>query len=88
FDARFQQAFGQRAPRIAGVAHDAALMAAGLALAPAGTTPDAMPRFDGVDGPVQLRANGAVDRSLALFRVSPNGDAVLVEPPMPLGVGF
>ncbi len=88
FDARFQQAFGQRAPRIAGVAHDAALMAAGLAVAPAGTSPDAMPRFDGVDGPVQLRANGAVDRSLALFRVSPNGDAVLVEPPMPLGVGF
>lgn len=88
FDARFQQSFGQRAPRIAGVAHDAALMAAGLAVAPAGTTPDAMSRFDGVDGPVQLRANGAVDRSLALFRVSPNGDAVLVEPPMPLGVGF
>jgi hypothetical protein len=47
-----------------------------------------MPRFDGVDGPVKLRANGVVDRSLALFRVSPNGDAVLVEPPMPLGVGF
>ena len=88
FDTRFQQSFGQRAPRIAGVAHDAALMAAGLALAPAGTSPDAMPRFDGVDGPVQLRANGVVDRSLALFRVSPNGDAVLVEPPMPLGVGF
>jgi ABC-type branched-subunit amino acid transport system substrate-binding protein len=88
FDARFQQAFGQRAPRIAGVAHDAALMAAGLAVAPAGTSPDAMPRFDGVDGPVQLRANGAVERSLALFRVSPNGDAVPVEPPMPLGVGF
>ncbi|MFM7422798.1 MAG: penicillin-binding protein activator [Alphaproteobacteria bacterium] len=88
FDGRFQQAFGQRAPRIAGVAHDAAVMAAGLAVAPAGTTPDAMPRFDGVDGPVQLRANGVVDRSLALFRVSPNGDAVLVEPPMPLGVGF
>ncbi|MFN8981734.1 MAG: penicillin-binding protein activator [Alphaproteobacteria bacterium] len=88
FEARFQQAFGQRAPRIAGVAHDAAMMAAGLALAPGGTSPDAMPRFDGVDGPVQLRAEGAVDRSLALFRVSPNGDAVLVEPPMPLGVGF
>ena len=88
FDGRYQQAFGQRAPRIAGVAHDAAVMAAGLAVAPAGTTPDAMPRFDGVDGPVQLRANGVVDRSLALFRVSPNGDAVLVEPPMPLGVGF
>jgi len=88
FDTRFQQSFGQRAPRIAGVAHDAAVMAAGLAVAPGGTTPDAMPRFDGVDGPVQLRANGVVDRSLALFRVSPNGDAVLVEPPMPLGVGF
>lgn len=88
FEARFQQAFGQRAPRIAGVAHDAALMAAGLALAPAGTTPDAMPRFDGVDGPVQLRPGGAVDRGLALFRVAPNGDAVLVEPAMPPGVGF
>ena len=88
FETQYQQAFGQRAPRIAGVAHDAALMAAGLALAPAGTTPDAMPRFEGVDGPVQLGPNGTVDRGLALFRLSPNGDAVLVEPAMPLGVGF
>ena len=88
FEARYQQSFGQRAPRIAGVAHDAALMAAGLALAPAGTTPDAMPRFEGVDGPVQLRPGGAVDRGLALYRLSPNGEAVLVEPAMPLGVGF
>jgi len=88
FETRYQQAFGQRAPRIAGVAYDAALMAAGLAVAPAGTSPDSMPRFDGVDGPVQLRPGGAVDRGLALFRVAPSGDAVLVEPPMPLGVGF
>ena len=88
FEARYQQAFGQRAPRIAGVAHDAALMAAGLAVAPAGTQPDTMPRFEGVDGPVQLGANGAVNRGLALYRVGPNGDAILVEPPMPLGVGF
>jgi branched-chain amino acid transport system substrate-binding protein len=88
FNGRFQQAFGEPAPRIAGVAHDAALMAAGLAVAPVGTTADVMPRMEGVDGPVQLRANGVVDRSLALFRVAPNGDAVLVEPPMPLGVGF
>ena len=88
FDARFQQSFGQRAPRIAGVARDAATIAAGLAVAPAGTSPDAMPRIDGVDGPLQLRPGGAVDRGLALYRVSPNGDAVLVEPPMPLGVGF
>jgi outer membrane PBP1 activator LpoA protein len=88
FDARFQEAFGQRAPRVAGVAHDAALLAAGLAVAPPGTRPDAMPRFDGVDGPLRMHANGVVDRSLALFRIAPNGDAILVEPPMPLGVGF
>ncbi|MFN8992421.1 MAG: hypothetical protein ACK5X3_01940, partial [Pseudomonadota bacterium] len=88
FETRYQQAFGQRAPRIAGVAHDAALMAAGLALAPAGTTPDAMPRFEGVDGPLQLGPGGAVDRGLALYRIGPNGDAVLAEPAMPLGVGF
>ncbi|MCE2762353.1 MAG: hypothetical protein LW713_15285, partial [Acetobacteraceae bacterium] len=68
--------------------HDAAVMAAGLAVAPAGTPPDSTPRFAGVGGPLQLRPGGAVDRSLALFRVAPNGDAVLVEPPMPLGVGF
>jgi hypothetical protein len=37
---------------------------------------------------VQLGPNGTVDRGLALFRLSPNGDAVLVEPAMPLGVGF
>ena len=88
FDARYQQAFGQRPPRIAGVAHDAALMAAGLAVAPAGTMPDSTPRFEGVDGPVRLGRDGAVDRGLALYRVSPTGDAVLVEPAMPLGVGF
>jgi branched-chain amino acid transport system substrate-binding protein len=88
FETRYQQAFGQRAPRIAGVAHDAALMAAVLAVAPAGTTPDAMPRFEGVDGPVRLGPDGAVDRGLALYRLAPNGDAVLVEPAMPLGVGF
>lgn len=88
FDARYQQAFGVRPPRIAGVAHDAALMAAGLAVAPAGTMPDSTPRFEGVDGPVRLGRDGAVDRGLALYRVSPNGDAVLVEPAMPLGVGF
>ena len=88
FDARYQQAFGARPPRIAGVAHDAALMAAGLAVAPAGTMPDSTPRFEGVDGPVRLGRDGAVDRGLALYRVSPNGDAVLVEPAMPLGVGF
>ena len=88
FDARYQQAFGARPPRIAGVVHDAALMAAGLAVAPAGTNPDSTPRFEGVDGPLQLRSGGAVDRGLALYRVSPNGDAVLVEPPMPFGVGF
>jgi hypothetical protein len=29
-----------------------------------------------------------VDRGLALYRIAPNGDAVLVEPAMPLGVGF
>jgi hypothetical protein len=88
FDTRYQQAFGQRPPRIAGVAHDAALMAAGLAVAPPGTSPDSTPRFDGVDGPLQLRPGGVVDRGLALFRIAPNGDAVLVDPPMPLGVGF
>jgi len=88
FDTRYQQAFGQRPPRIAGVAHDAALMAAGLAVAPPGTNPDSTPRFEGVDGPLQLRSGGAVDRGLALYRIAPNGDAVLVEPAMPLGVGF
>jgi len=88
FENTYQQAFGLRAPRIAGVAHDAALMAAGLALAPPGTPPEAMPRFEGVDGPVQLGPDGAVDRGLALFRLAPNGDAVLVEPAVPLGVRF
>jgi hypothetical protein len=29
-----------------------------------------------------------VDRGLALYRIAPNGDAVLVEPAMQLGVGF
>ena len=88
FDVQYQQAFGQTAPRVAGIARDAALIAAGVARSPAGTTPDAMPLISGVDGPLKLGPAGAVERGLALYRVGANGEAILVEGPTPPGIGF
>ena len=79
FDALFQQAFGQAPPRIAGVAHDAALMGAAVAKSPMGAAPESLPGLYGVDGPLRLAPNGEVLRGLALFRLGSNGEAVLVE---------
>ncbi len=80
FDARFEGAFGERPPRLAGIAYDAAGVAARVVLTPRGQAgPNTGEVFDGVDGPVRLQPEGLVQRGLALFAVEPTGEARMVE---------
>ncbi len=80
FDARYEGAFGERPPRLAGVAYDAAGVAARVVLTPRGQTgPNTGEVFDGVDGPVRLQPDGVVQRGLALFAVEPSGEARMLE---------
>lgn len=89
FDARYEGAFGERPPRVAGVAYDAAGVAARVVLTPRGQSgPNTGEVFDGVDGPVRLQPEGQVQRGLALFAVEPSGEARMVEPaPTPGAAG-
>lgn len=89
FDARYEGAFGERPPRVAGVAYDAAGVAARVVLTPRGQAgPNTGEIFDGVDGPVRLQPEGQVQRGLALFAVEPSGEARMVEPaPTPGAAG-
>nr|WP_245217212.1 penicillin-binding protein activator [Neoroseomonas nitratireducens] len=89
FDARYEGAFGERPPRLAGIAYDAAGLAARVVLTPRGQSgPNTGEVFDGVDGPVRLQPEGRVQRGLALFAVEPTGEARMVEPaPAPGAAG-
>lgn len=80
FDGRFEGAFGERPPRLAGIAYDAAGVAARVVLTPRGQAgPNTGEIFDGVDGPVRLQPEGLVQRGLALFVVEPSGEARMLE---------
>jgi len=89
FDARYERAFGERPPRLAGIAYDAAGLAARVVLTPRGQAgPNTGEVFDGVDGPVRLQPEGVVQRGLALFAVEPMGEARMVQPaPRPGAAG-
>ncbi len=83
FDARYEGAFGERPPRLAGVAYDAAGVAAPGGGYPRGG-PSAGEIFEGVDGPVRLQPDGVVQRGLALFVIEPTGEPRMIErPPQP-----
>lgn len=89
FNARYDAAFGGRPPRLAGIAYDAAGLAARVVLTPRGQAgPNTGEVFDGVDGPVRLQPNGLVQRGLALFAVEPSGEARMLQPaPQPGAAG-
>ncbi len=89
FDARYEGAFGERPPRLAGVAYDAAGVAARVVLTPRGQSgPSTGEVFDGVDGPIRLQPDGVVLRGLALFAVEAMGEPRMVEPaPSPGSAG-
>ncbi|SDD53465.1 penicillin-binding protein activator [Belnapia rosea] len=81
FDQRYQSAFGERPPRLAGVAYDAAALASRAArggMAPIGEA------MLGADGPVRLEPDGLAQHGLAIFSVDPSGEPRLVQPaPIP-----
>ena len=80
FDARYEGAFGQRPPRLAGVAYDAAGVATRVVMTPRGQAgPNTGEVFDGVDGPVRLQPDGMVQRGLALFAVEASGEARMLQ---------
>ncbi|WP_165838958.1 penicillin-binding protein activator [Roseicella frigidaeris] len=83
FDSRYQAAFGEKPPRLAGVAYDAAALAARAVREPGGNPPLGQPML-GADGPILLAPNGLAQRGLAIFAVDPAGEPTLVEPaPIP-----
>ncbi|WP_367615937.1 penicillin-binding protein activator [Plastoroseomonas hellenica] len=88
FEQRFESAFGQRPPRLAGVAYDAAGIAARAVVSNNGDVAGG-DVFAGADGPIRLMQDGTALRGLALFRMEPSGDATVIDPaPMPGAAGF
>ena len=83
FESRYQAAFGEKPARVAGVAYDAAALAA---RAMGGATPDSPPRMPvgevvaGADGALRLNEGGKVQRALAVYALSPGAPPATVAP--------
>lgn len=77
FEGRYQSAFGERPPRIASVAYDAARLAARVA-AQRGQI-GAGEAVQGVDGPLRLLPDGRVLRGLALYAIEASGEPRRIE---------
>lgn len=78
FEQSYLQAFGERPPRIASVAYDAARIAAqsvARGAAPIGAGDVIL----GADGPLRLLPDGTALRGLALYRVEESGEATAIE---------
>ncbi|MCQ4162426.1 penicillin-binding protein activator [Roseomonas sp. GC11] len=92
FESRYETAFGEKPQRVAGVAYDAAAIAAramrgqgpgGVAQMPVGET------IQGADGALRLNPGGQVQRGLAVYAISPGTPARVAAPAeLPSGVGF
>ena len=85
FEERFRAAFGETPPKLASLAYDATLLAARL-----GQSPRRRDRFDmrviesrsgyfGADGLFRFRADGTIERGLAILEIQPGG-IQLVDP--------
>ncbi len=87
FEQRYLSAFGERPPRVASIAYDAAMIAArslGRGAGPVG----AGEVVGGADGPLRLLPDGTALRGLALFRVEASGEATAIEAaPIPGAAG-
>jgi ABC-type branched-subunit amino acid transport system substrate-binding protein len=82
FEGRYQSAFGERPPRLAAVAYDAALIAARAASGGPGA-PVRLPvgeAVPGADGGLRLLPDGTVQRALAIYAIEPGAEARPVEP--------
>lgn len=84
FEERFRAAFNYTPPRLASLAYDAAALAAVLAQSPQSTDFSATALTDpngfrGVDGIFRLQPDGNVERTYAIYEVTPDGFKVLRE---------
>jgi len=82
FEQRFEQTYGRPPAAIASLGYDAVSLAAALARAPYGLrfTPEQLTDpngFSGVDGLFRFRADGRIERSLAILQVTPQGFQVI-----------
>lgn len=85
FESRYMTAFGERPPRIAAVAYDAAALAGRAARFGAPPVGEAMM---GADGPIRLLPGGMAQRGLAIFALDASGQPRLVQPaPVPGAAG-
>jgi ABC-type branched-subunit amino acid transport system substrate-binding protein len=83
FDSRYQAAFGERPPPLAGIAYDAAALAS-RSLRDAIGSPPVGEAMLGADGPIRLTADGLAQRGLAIFAIDPSGEPRLIQPaPVP-----
>ena len=91
FEQRYQAAFGDRPPRLAGVAYDAAALASRAARDGDGARRSAATvgqAMLGADGPIRLAPEGLAQHGLALFALDPSGEPRLVQPaPIPGAAG-
>jgi branched-chain amino acid transport system substrate-binding protein len=86
FEQRFAQLYRHSPPRLATLGYDATALAAVLARAPQGpdfsdqalTNPNG---FSGLDGIFRFRANGLVQRGLAVLQVQRGGNTIIDPPP-------
>lgn len=93
FEARFTAAFGAAPPRLASLSYDATLLAARLAQDPRRRvrfSPEAIASpngFVGADGLFRLRADGKVERGLAVLEIQPSGFVVIDPAPRSFAPG-
>ncbi|MCA8887196.1 MAG: penicillin-binding protein activator [Parvularculaceae bacterium] len=94
FKQRYAAAFGEAPPKLASLSYDATLLAARL-----GQTQRRRDRFDvdaianpygyfGADGLFRLRADGAIERGLAILEIQPGGIRVIDPAPQAFAPSF
>ena len=85
FESRYMTTFGERPPRIAAVAYDAAALAGRAARIGSPPVGEAMM---GADGPIRLLPGGMAQRGLAIFALDASGQPRLIQPaPVPGAAG-
>ena len=94
FKRRYEKAYGEKPPRLASLAYDAALLTARLSELEAGNrfTPATIANpngYLGADGLFRLRPDGTVERGLAILEIQPSGIRVVDPAPRSfLGEGY
>ena len=93
FKTRYENAFGNKPPRLASLAYDATLLAARLAASPRRDPFNAASITDpngyyGADGLFRLNSDGSISRGLAILEIQPGGIQVIDPAPRSFATGF